>query len=455
MGPYARQDIEQELSNIGLLAQPKMFRDPVHDLIQVDRELFVRLLDTAIMQRLRRIRQLGTASNVFPGADHTRFAHSLGTFYLAGRLLDQLEITDLYDRVLIKCAALLHDIGHGPFSHLFESALTRYEYERQDDIGHAQWTQRMILEDDEISTALTVASNEQLGRDVADVIGGHYPDRGLTKIVDSQFDCDRLDYMLRDSLLTGVQYGSYDLSWLLRCLCLKSVSEVRDDQVVEDSEVVIDEHRGVSCLEHYLLGNLYLYKHVYWHKAVIAGDTMLESVIVRALELSSNNQLDYCGPGSETLEKIARHERLTVEQYAQLDDAIVTSWLKVWSEDTSTDPILQDLARRLLNRNLFKVVNLDTKESPDDLRRRAEQLARSQELDPRYYVVPVTHYRVAYKKIRPREIWIYDSQTDGDPVPLSEPRGEEYPISNAIVNFARHTGRALVTTKEIRDQITQ
>ncbi|MBA2621018.1 MAG: HD domain-containing protein, partial [Acidobacteria bacterium] len=195
----------------------KIYRDSVHNIIRLETDtdagkLLARLVDTAEFQRLRRIKQLGLALFAYQGAEHSRFTHSLGALHLATRILGKLKnkyrITDA-EEVAVRCAALLHDVGHGAFSHVIETIL---------DFHHEQFSIETILSDEtEVGQVLRRFSNE-LPASVAAVIRGDFPRVALAQIVSSQLDADRMDYLLRDSLMTGAKYGIFDLEWIIKSL---------------------------------------------------------------------------------------------------------------------------------------------------------------------------------------------------------------------------------------------
>ena len=210
--------------NPALKERGKVIRDPVHGLISLrpDERYLLELIDTPEFQRLRRIRQLGVSNITYPGAEHTRFAHSLGVMSFTGRILDHLKaryrshqeifnLIEVHERT-IKAAALLHDTGHGPFSHMMERSF-------KSTASHEQRTVLIIT--DPASKVSQVLKNHGIDPDqVRAVIDGTFPVHFLRDIVSSQLDADRMDYLLRDALMTGVEYGRYDAEWIIHALCL-------------------------------------------------------------------------------------------------------------------------------------------------------------------------------------------------------------------------------------------
>src|SRR4030095_8418344 len=218
----------------------RIYRDPVHNIIRLhtdndEGELMMRLIDAAEFQRLRRIKQLGLGLYTYQGAEHSRFTHSLGAFHLMTRVLDRLSerhTINADDRVAARAAALLHDVGHGSFSHVMEKVL---------HFHHEQWTVQVILsEQTEIGELLRSYSNE-LPQNVAAIIEGQFPPSPLAQRVASRLDVDRMDYLLRDSLMTGAKYGIYDLEWIINALAID-----------ESEDRIYVEARGVYAVEEYL-----------------------------------------------------------------------------------------------------------------------------------------------------------------------------------------------------------
>lgn len=437
---------------------PKFIRDPIHDLIKIDSDIVLEVLDTEPMQRLKNIRQLGLASFVYPGADHSRFSHSLGAYHLAGNMLDQLEVDVEYDRLVVQLAALLHDTGHGPFSHLFEKALKEFGYRH--NTSHEQWTREIIQGHKEVCTALRKV-RRRLPIDVSDVIANNYEPKYLSSIVSSQFDVDRLDYMLRDSVMTGVHYGKYDLNWIMRNLSTAVVQASDEDgEVSLETRIVIDGKRGLSCLENYLLGNYYLYKHLYYHRTIQAAEGMLAKILSRAICLASADSTM-----SSVLSIIGRDEEIRLEDYLSLDDHVVLAWIHGWAAGDTQDAILRDLSQRLLKRRLFKVFPLDPGEigwtAYTKLIEAVKKLIEDNGLDPKYYQIISEPARIAYKNFffleknnkLDQEIHFVDS--NGEICKYTQVSVEDrYKISKAILGL-RSQEHMLIVADEIKDEVGQ
>src|SRR5688572_6210028 len=195
----------------------RIYRDSVHNIIRVDMgdrvgALVTELVDTAEFQLLRRIRQLGLAHFAYQGAEHSRFTHSLGAYHLATRILERLSSKyrlDAADTTAVRIAALLHDVGHGPFSHVVESIL---------GFHHEQFSIEAVLSSDTEVGGVLRSYSPELGENIADIIRGKFHLVALGQLVSSQLDVDRMDYLLRDSLMTGVKYGIFDLEWIVKSL---------------------------------------------------------------------------------------------------------------------------------------------------------------------------------------------------------------------------------------------
>ena len=195
----------------------KIYRDSVHNIIRLNTDsaegkLLVRLIDTVEFQRLRRVKQLGLANCTCQGAEHSRFTHSLGALHLANRTLAKLQnkyTISEEQKTAVRCAALLHDIGHGAFSHVIETIL---------DFHHEKFTIEAVLSNKtEVGQVLAEYSPE-LSKNISDIISGEFKPFALAQLVSSQLDVDRMDYLLRDSLMTGAKYGIYDLEWIIKSL---------------------------------------------------------------------------------------------------------------------------------------------------------------------------------------------------------------------------------------------
>jgi uncharacterized protein len=349
------------------------YRDPLHNMISLDEaidddRLIVELIDSAEFQRLRRIKQLGLAMFTYQGAEHSRFTHSIGVMHLMTRALDLLGAhhpISAEARVVGRAGALLHDLGHGPFSHVMEKVF---------HFHHEAWTRRIVLDPDtEINRALR-RFDGQLPEKLASMYDHQYKPAFVSQLVSSQLDCDRMDYLLRDSLMTGAKYGIYDLEWVLHAL-----------KIEQDSDRVYVESKGLYAVEEYLQARYYMFRQVYFHRTLRSAEAVLVSTLKRARELMEQDELGFRMRGS-VFEKMLAGEQVETGEYLQLDDTDVTFHLKQWSRDK--DSLLADLSRRFINRNLFKAVDL---ELPAEARERfwaqARDVIARAGFDPHYYLI--------------------------------------------------------------------
>ena len=257
-------------------------RDPVHNFISL-REQERKLLDTAAMQRLRGIKQLAMAHLVYPGALHTRFDHSLGVLHVAGLMAEALRLSPDETEV-VRFAALLHDLGHGPFSHVSEYALDRYADrstlapEQKQDKMHELLTAHIISNDDEI---VDILGKDRCGN-VAKLLARGRGQRALRSIVSGPLDADKQDYLLRDSVFCGVPYGIFDLQQMHRSLTLRGPED--------DKEIMVDPN-GIHSVEQYVLAKYYLTTNVYRHKVRLIADQMIYRAIVLGVEKDKNEAL--------------------------------------------------------------------------------------------------------------------------------------------------------------------
>jgi hypothetical protein len=390
---------------------PKYIRDPIHDIVKIEEKYILDLLNTAAMQRLRFIRQLGFAWLVYPGAEHSRFTHSLGVYHLAKRLAHTFDIEGL-DRRAVVTAALLHDVGHGPFSHEFERFMKDLGYSHY--VRHEKRSASIVLEDPQIKNILSQV-DPALPNRVAGILDPDEHEDLYEVVVSSQLDADRFDYMLRDSHMTGVKYGKFDLNWMFRTLSLQSYTtyDPVDKTKTKDIKVVaVDSRRGISALEEYLLGLFYLYQHVYLHKTVLAANTLFICALKRAAKMIRDGSR-YQFP--EPLVRIAMSKEVSDADFRRLNDFEVSSWFMKWSEE-EPDPLLAALARDLMDRKLFKTFNVKGKFS--QMEKIKERLFARAGDKADYYVSILEPERAAYDSYfttqdlqeQGQEIFVHDNK---------------------------------------------
>lgn len=317
----------------GQISQHKIINDPVHGFIEIPKGILLDLIDTEVFQRLRRIRQLALSSLVYPGAVHSRFNHCIGAMHLTVQALDALrgkgvEISQAeYEATMI--AILLHDIGHGPFSHALESVILQG------------------LHHERMSKAIMDYLNRQFdGRlDLAiEIFEGRYPRKFLHQLVSSQLDMDRMDYLKRDSYFTGVVEGLVSANRIIKTL------NVRDERLVVES-------KGIYSVEKFIVARRLMYWQVYLHRAVLAAEYMIVHILRRAKELM---YAQYPLWKNEALEFLFSQNALVsphitpevIHSYIQLDDMDIMVAIKQWRR--SGDKVLELLCEHILTRNLLK-----------------------------------------------------------------------------------------------------
>jgi len=347
-------------------AMTQRIRDPVHGLIvfggsgdkhrdETDRIAW-RLLNAREFQRLRRIRQLGLSDLVFPGATHSRFAHSIGVYHTARRLAKviarrQDERDPDRERIAL-LAALLHDVGHGPFSHAFEAAAGAAGKRKR----HEDWSVEIIQSDTHINHVLCEVDAE-LPKHIGALLKEEEPKDVYAAIVSSQFDADRLDYIQRDRMATGVEFGHIDRDWLFDCLGVGSVTIGKNE--THKAPCLYLGPKGVSVAEEYLQARFRLYQMVYMHKTTRAAEKMLEKLLSSAAAEAGSSK-------SARREPILRYLTDTTPPlgtYLDLDDAAVWSTLPIFA--ARKNPRISKLAKRLRDRDLYKCVDVGTYDEPD------------------------------------------------------------------------------------------
>jgi HD superfamily phosphohydrolase len=397
--------------------QEKLYRDPVHDIIAIDvsnerGRLLVKLIDTPEIQRLRRIRQLGLAYFAYQGAEHSRFAHVIGAAHLMHRVLRQLkkgyEISE--EEIFFgQCAALLHDAGHGPFSHVFERFTNKH---------HEDWTRDIILSDESEVYSQLCSCDLQLPSILVKILHERNFKPGiLTDLISSQLDVDRFDYLLRDSLMTGVKHGVFDLDRLIHVLRINTAK----DRVVMSS-------KGLHPVEKYLQARYQMYRQVYQHKTVVVAEAMLTGLLGRLAELlegrAPTNGRMPSGLKGMVLPRLlprllaTRGDGLTAREYVQIDEPMM--YCAIGELRQAPDPIARDFARRLLGRQLFKAIEVNADIAFRDAKRprkrngawnfskktqacvdKARELVRSRGLDDQYYFLPIISKDTPYRPYDP------------------------------------------------------
>ena len=350
----------------------KIINDPVFGFIKIPQGLIYNIVEHPLMQRLNRINQLGLASVVYPGARHTRFQHSLGAFHLMSEAILTLQQKGNFifdsEAEAVEAAILMHDIGHGPFSHVLENTLIH-------GISHEEISLMMM---------------EQINRDMGErlnlaisIFKGEYPKQFLHQLISSQLDMDRLDYLRRDSFFTGVTEGNIGSARIITML-----------NVVDDSLVV--ESKGIYSLENYLTTRRLMYWQVYLHKTAVAYEKVLVNMLLRAKELTRSGKHVFASPSLEYFLKneadanwFLNHEEALL-MYEDLDDNDIWCAMKAWKY--SDDKILSTLATNMLNRHIFKVEVNETPVGEERVMEIAEGIAAQMGItteDARHYMMSV------------------------------------------------------------------
>lgn len=318
------------------LRYEKVFRDPIHDYIHVEHTIVLDLINSKEFQRLRRIKQLGTSQFTFHGAEHSRFSHSLGVYELTRKIINNFsrnypEEWDDKNRLVTLCAALLHDIGHGPFSHTFEKIFKT---------DHERLTTDIILQDNTEVNSILKRVSLDFPNQVAGIITKEHPNPQIVQLISSQIDADRMDYLLRDAYFTGTKYGSFDLSRILRVM-----------RPYKDGIAFLNQ--GMHAVEDYILCRYQMYMQVYFHPVSRGVEVTLDRLLEQAKRLYNKNKLY---PEFPLLTPFF-NDTYTLEDYLALDDGIIQTAMTIWSR--SEDPYLSQLSKMVLNRKPLKSVEFN------------------------------------------------------------------------------------------------
>lgn len=356
----------------------KVFRDPVHNYVHVDHELIYKLINTKEFQRLRRIKQLGTTSYTFHGGEHSRFSHCLGAYEIARRITQKFEdkyphIWDSNESLLTMVAALLHDMGHGAYSHTFE---------RLFDTDHEEMTCAIITNPETEINSLLKQVSPHFPDKVASVIRHTYPNKQVVQLISSQIDVDRMDYLLRDSYFTGANYGEFDLTRILRVI-----------RPIENG--IAFKESGMHAVEDYVLSRYQMYMQVYFHPASRSMEVLLQNLLNRAKLLYASEQDFFARTSPRLLPFFER--RVQLADYLALDDGVMNTYFQSWID--GPDRILSDLAQRYINRKVFKSITFKTEEEEGlDLLR---SLVADVGFDPEYYTAIHHNFDLPYDIYRP------------------------------------------------------
>ena len=377
------------------LDETKVLKDPVHSYIHIHYEVIWNCLDSKEFQRLRRIRQLGGDFQVYPTAEHSRFSHSLGVYEIVRRMVTEVktlcaELTE-YEKVCVMLAGLLHDVGHGPFSHAFEHVTNH---------SHEEYTAKIILGDTELNSILRAVS-KKMPEDIVSIIQHTHENDILNQIVSGQLDADRMDYLLRDSYFTATSYGQFDLERILRTMRVRKTSEGR--------KVIVVKHTGIHSVEDYIMARYQMYWQVYYHPVARSYEAVFIQLFNRLKDIFKDNK-DYFEDMKVLIPFLEKVE-VSEEEYFRLDEnSLLYCCALIQDKD---DVIAADLAKRLQNRELFEYVDYN-----EENLAQIQNMLRENGYDEQYYLRIENIEASVYSPYKGRKILI--EKLDGQIVALEK-----------------------------------
>ena len=377
------------------LDETKVLKDPVHSYIHIHYEVIWNCLDSKEFQRLRRIRQLGGDFQVYPTAEHSRFSHSLGVYEIVRRMVTEVkslcvELTE-YEKVCVMLAGLLHDVGHGPFSHAFEN-ITNH--------SHEEYTAKIILGNTELNAILRAVS-EKLPQDIVSIIQHTHENDILNQIVSGQLDADRMDYLLRDSYFTATSYGQFDLERILRTMRVRKTAEGR--------KVIVVKYTGIHSVEDYIMARYQMYWQVYYHPVARSYEAVFIQLFNRLKDIFKGDK-DYF-EDMKVLVPFLEESEVSVDEYFKLDENSLLYCCALIQD--KEDKIAADLARRLQNRKLFEYVDYN-----EENLAQIKNMLKESGLDERYYLRIENIEASVYSPYKGRKILI--EKLNGDIVALEK-----------------------------------
>ena len=377
------------------LDETKVLKDPVHSYIHIHYEVIWNCLDSKEFQRLRRIRQLGGDFQVYPTAEHSRFSHSLGVYEIVRRMVTEVkslcvELTE-YEKVCVMLAGLLHDVGHGPFSHAFEN-ITNH--------SHEEYTAKIILGNTELNAILRAVS-EKLPQDIVSIIQHTHENDILNQIVSGQLDADRMDYLLRDSYFTATSYGQFDLERILRTMRVR--------KTIEGRKVIVVKYTGIHSVEDYIMARYQMYWQVYYHPVARSYEAVFIQLFNRLKDIFKVDK-DYFEDMKVLIPFLEKSE-VSVEEYFKLDENSLLYCCSLIQD--KEDNIAADLAKRLQNRNLFEYVDYN-----EENLAQIKNMLKENNFDERYYLKIENIEASVYSPYKGRKILI--EKLNGDIVALEK-----------------------------------
>ena len=377
------------------LSETKVLKDPVHSYIHINYEVVWNCLDSKEFQRLRRIRQLGGDFQVYPTAEHSRFSHSLGVYEIVRRMVTEIKSLSVelseYDKICVMLAGLLHDVGHGPFSHAFEH-VTKH--------SHENYTAKIILGETELNQVLTEVS-PRLPEDIVSIIEHNHPNDILNQIISGQLDADRMDYLLRDSYFSATSYGQFDLERILRTMRVRKIDE--------NKKALVVKYTGIHSVEDYIMARYQMYWQVYYHPVARSYEAVFIQLFNRLKDIFKDNK-EYFSD-MKVLIPFLEKNVVSVEEYFKLDEnSLLYCCSLIQNKD---DEIAADLAKRLQNRRLFEYVDY----SEENLAQ-IKNMLKEQNLDEKYYLRVENVEASVYSPYKGRKILI--EQLDGKIVALEK-----------------------------------
>lgn len=367
------------------LPREKVFRDPVHNYIHVQDQIILDLINTPEMQRLRRIHQLGVSNMVFQGAEHTRFTHSLGVYEIARQICANFSqnyptknggadgLWDDSERLVALCAALLHDIGHGAYSHTFEHIF---------QTDHEAITRQILTDPLTNVNQILRQVGPEFPQAVASVIDHTYRNAQVVQMISSQIDADRMDYLLRDAYHTGTNYGLFDLTRILRVMRPYAGG-------------ITFEPSGMHAVEDYIVSRFQMYQQIYFHPVSRSMEVILTNMLERAKELFE--AADFDDRYNPRLLVPFFEQNFTLHDYLMLDDGVLNTYFHYWLD--YPDPILSDLAARFLNRQPFKSATFTSNTAK--LLPKMAALVQAAGFDSDYYTARDSSFDLPYDQYDP------------------------------------------------------